>query len=376
MKKLCFLLLFGAAACTQQPTDHFILRGTVPGVMDSTKVTLRTVTRWDKDLASAYVIDGKFELRGQPDAPTLCKLSLNNARSYELDFFVENGKLTFTTPHIDSLPQAYGLYDIRKEKNYRVEGSTTQDAYYRYQQQTLPLRYGIQELRKQANQIPDYNSRLEAMNAELDKTSRAFIRNNDNLATNLYIAGTLKKPAFTYDQTYLDELEQLFASCQDTCAALKDFRSYLRDASRLVQGSPLQEAEVVNDKGESVSLIAQLNREGYTLIDFWASWCIPCRVSIIFLREIYKTHGDSIRFISISLDQQEADWQKALKEEKLPWAQFRSLPEQTKTFTEQYNLIGIPAFFIIDSEGRIVFSGSSMNELTEQLPKMITNSTH
>ena len=145
---------------------------------------------------------------------------------------------------------------------------------------------------------------------------------------------------------------------------------------RLVQGSPLQEAEVVNDKGESVSLIAQLNREGYTLIDFWASWCIPCRVSIIFLREIYKTHGDSIRFISISLDQQEADWQKALKEEKLPWAQFRSLPEQTKTFTEQYNLIGIPAFFIIDSEGRIVFSGSSMNELTEQLPKMITNSTH
>ena len=98
MKKLCFLLLFGAAACTQQPTDHFILRGTVPGVMDSTKVTLRTVTRWDKDLASAYVIDGKFELRGQLDAPTLCKLSLNNARSYELDFFVENGKLTFTTP--------------------------------------------------------------------------------------------------------------------------------------------------------------------------------------------------------------------------------------------------------------------------------------
>ena len=101
MKKLCFLLLFGAAACTQQPTDHFILRGTVPGVMDSTKVTLRTVTRWDKDLASAYVIDGKFELRGQLDAPTLCKLSLNNARSYELDFFVENGKLTFTTPHIE-----------------------------------------------------------------------------------------------------------------------------------------------------------------------------------------------------------------------------------------------------------------------------------
>lgn len=389
MRKLCFLLLLGATACTQQPTDHFILRGTIPGTMDSTKVTLRDITRWDKDLASAYVIDGKFELRGQLDAPTLCKFTLSNvdyilrtkqnqelARCHELNFFVENGKLSFTTPHIDSLPHAYKFDDILKENNYRLEGSTAQEAYYRYQQQTLPLRYGIQELRRQGNQIPDYTSRLITMNVELDKTSRAFIRNNDNLATNLYIAGTLKKPAFTYDQDYLDELEQLFASCQDTCTALKDFRHYLRDASRLVQGTPLQEGDLVDDKGKNVSLIAQLNLEGYTLIDFWASWCIPCRVSLILLREIYKTHGDTIRFISVSLDQQETDWQKALKEENLPWAQFRSLPEQTKAFAEQYNLIGIPAFFIIDSEGRIVFSASSIKELMEQLPKMDINTTH
>ncbi len=99
MRKLCFLLLLGATACTQQPTDHFILRGTIPGAMDSTKVTLRDITRWDKDLASAYVIDGKFELRGQLDAPTLCKFTLSNvdyilrtkqnqelARCHELNF--------------------------------------------------------------------------------------------------------------------------------------------------------------------------------------------------------------------------------------------------------------------------------------------------
>ena len=372
MKKLCFLLLFGAAACTQQPTDHFILRGTVPGVMDSTKVTLRTVTRWDKDLASAYVIDGKFELRGQLDAPTLCKLSLNNARSYELDFFVENGKLTFTTPHIDSLPQAYGLYDIRKEKNYRVEGSTTQDAYYRYQQQTLPLRYGIQELRKQANQIPDYNSRLEDMNAELDKTSRAFIRNNDNLATNLYIAGTLKKPAFTYDQTYLDELEQLFASCQDTCAALKDFRSYLRDASRLVQGSPLQEAEVVNDKGESVSLIAQLNREGYTLIDFWASWCGPCRAENPNVIRLYKKyHRKGLEVVGFSLDDDKSKWVQAIMEDGLPWINGSDLKGQSSEIGRLYNVRSIPFTLLLDENNRIVGKNLRGKELTKKIEELL-----
>ena len=70
------------------------------------------------------------------------------------------------------------------------------------------------------------------------------------------------------------------------------------------------------------------------------------------------------------VDEKEADWQKALKEENLPWGQFRSLPEQTKAFAEQYQLYGIPAFFLVDSEGRIVFSGSNVSELTEQLSGM------
>ena len=381
MKYINLLLLLGVAACTQQPADRFVLRGTVAGAPDSIEVILRIKDDWTKALDTAYIVDEKFELRGKMDAPKLCRLSLDNsaalqrsgqnmdqAHRYELDFFVENGRLKFVTPHLDSLPRASWEYDVRKEKNYRVKGSFAQDAYYRYQQQTLPLRYAMQELEKKGKQTPDNNK--EAINSKLDEMSRTFIRSNDNLAVNLYIAETLKKPAFTYDQAYLDELEQLFVSCRDTCAALKDFRSYLRDAARLVQGSPLQDDQVGDVDGKTVSLPAQMNPDGYTLIDFWASWCIPCRVSLILLREIYKDYGEKIRFVSVSLDQQEADWQKALKEEKLPWPQFRSLPEQTKAFAKQYHLYGIPEFFIVDREGRIVFSGSNVYELMGQLPKM------
>ena len=78
MRKFYFLIWLGVAACTQQPADRFVLRGTVPGAMDSTKVTLRPADRWDRELATAYVVGGKFELCGKLDAPTLCKLSLDN----------------------------------------------------------------------------------------------------------------------------------------------------------------------------------------------------------------------------------------------------------------------------------------------------------
>ena len=100
MRKFYFLIWLGVAACTQQPADRFVLRGTVPGAMDSTKVTVRPADRWDRELATAYVVGGKFELCGKLDAPTLCKLSLDNVdyirrsgqsqelmRCYELDFF-------------------------------------------------------------------------------------------------------------------------------------------------------------------------------------------------------------------------------------------------------------------------------------------------
>lgn len=383
MRNLYLLLLLGAAACTRQPADHFVLRGTVPGAMDSTQVILKMAGGWETALDTAYVVGEKFELRGKVENPTLCKLALDNfdylqrsgrdlnlTRRHEIDFFVENGNLVFSTPHIDSLPQAFWLYDIRKEKNYKVEGSAAQDAYYRYQQETLPLRYGMKQLGRQGSQMPDANRHLEAMKAKMEEVSRVFIRNNSNLAVNLYVAETLKKPAFTYDQAYLDGLEQLFASCQDTCAALKDFRTYLRDAARLVQGTPLQDDKVVGVDGKTVSLLARMNPDGYTLIDFWASWCIPCRVSLILLREIHKEYGGKIRFVSVSLDQKEADWQKALKEEKLPWPQFRSLPEQTKAFAEQYHLYGIPEFFIVNREGRIVFSGHDVSVLDAQLRKL------
>lgn len=106
MRKLYLLLLLGVAACTRQPADRFVLRGTVPGAMDSTQVILKMVDGWGKTLDTAYVVGGKFELRGKMDAPALCKLILDNsdylqrseqdlnlARRHEIDFFVENGNL-------------------------------------------------------------------------------------------------------------------------------------------------------------------------------------------------------------------------------------------------------------------------------------------
>ena len=78
MKQIYFLLLFGAVACSRQPADHFVLRGIVPGAMDSTRVMLKTLNGQDMQKFTGYIIDEKFELCGKLNVPTHCRLNLDN----------------------------------------------------------------------------------------------------------------------------------------------------------------------------------------------------------------------------------------------------------------------------------------------------------
>lgn len=386
MKNLLLpLLLIGTVACNSQPADHFVLRGTVPGAMDSTLVEL--LPEWSfANRFTAYILNEKFEIRGQFDRPVYCKLQLNNQdicdqkgiedddiiKYVEVPFFAENGNLTFQTPHIDSLPESFWRYDIRKEKNYTLKGSPAQDVFFRYQQQTIPYRYNInfyKDAYQERGDMADYKNLLDNRQ-KLETIVRSFIQENNNLYVNLFLAESLKRSPFTYDQAYLDELESLFASVQDTCAPLRQFRQYLQDARTFVQGKALEDGEITDPKGKTLSLTAQLNPEGYTFIDFWASWCGPCRASFPHLRKMHEQYGKQVKFISISVDQKEADWQKAMKEEQLPWGQYLSGKALSKAIGDLYDITAIPTFLLIDPQGKIVFSGHSSGDLEMELGKL------
>ena len=90
----------------------------------------------------------------------------------------------------------------------------------------------------------------------------------------------------------------------------------------------------------------------YVLLDFWASWCVPCRKSFPRMREMYQTFkGEQFEIYSISIDENKAAWLKAVQEENNPWPQ--SL--DTKNVSQSgFAVTGVPATFLIDPQGKII----------------------
>lgn len=136
-------------------------------------------------------------------------------------------------------------------------------------------------------------------------------------------------------------------------------------------GNPYIDVQALDEEGNVVRLSELVGKADYLLVDFWASWCRPCRQLIPEVKRWYAQYQPTgqLEVVGISIDANESDWREAIAEEGMKWLQLHDTNEAPNNPHVAYGISGIPTTLLIDRNGMIVLRNPSEEEMVEIMNK-------
>ena len=383
-------LLYGAiflgvlVACQREP--GYKITGSVPGTPDGMKVYLYN---WNTPVDSGVVKGGKFVLTGKVDVPVRYQLwvdlSPDKNMEYEKDMrgsdiFVDNTDIRYETPSIDSLASRMSFHRKEVKGKVLITGSPVHDLYLKYKEKIRPYSHRSSEAWNEylkVYHIPAldgvFNTReglalareMQEAQKEMKKIQWDFITGNPTSPVSIDIAQNMMYSS-KLSKAEMDKLLQAIDPSLHNAPAYKGLQKSMEEFYPVAIGEKFKDIEVVNEEGKTVHLADYVKPGQYNMVEFWASWCGPCRGEIPHLRHVYEAYGkgeNAFNMISVSIDDKESDWKKALKEENMKWIQLCDLKGWKGEVINKYKIQGVPFCLILDKEGRIIDHGVRGSEL-------------
>ena len=142
--------------------------------------------------------------------------------------------------------------------------------------------------------------------------------------------------------------------------------------SQAANSTPYPDLEMPGINGQMVRLSDIVSRNKLTLVDFWASWCGPCRAEMPHVVQAYKDfHAKGLEIVGVSLDQRKADWTAAVEELHMAWPQMSDLKGWNSKAVALYGIQGIPFSVLINQQGEIVGQDLRGDGLHQRLGELL-----
>jgi peroxiredoxin len=328
------------AACSQPKAPVASIDATITGLKDS--VVYISVPVGDSAKTDTVPVkDGHFTWTGNMAEPQ--KIYIGTTTRY-LQLFMENAPVTIKG-NIDSISEL------------QITGSATQDAYKAYENSIADITKQEDTLYSQYDGVQGNDSaeaaleaKIEALRSQRRGRSKAYIKAHPESPVSVDMVSDM---AIMGEYAPVDSVFKLLSPAAQQTIVGKKLAARLAILQKSAIGQPMIDFTQGDVNGKPVRLSDFKGK--YVLLDFWASWCGPCRAENPNVLKAYNKFKDkNFTVVGVSLDDKADKWKEAIEKDGMPWMQVSDLKGFRNEVAQQYGIQAIPCSFLIDPQGVII----------------------
>ena len=369
MKKMIFaaLSVLMAVACSQGPQKNYVVSGTVEGAQDGDTVYLCEMQGFFgmNPVDSAVLKDGEFKFEGE----------------------IEGAAVRFIVPIHAGVPVATTMIilenaDIKAtikpegQEGTVVEGGPSQKLYDEFEKGDAQISAPIEEAWNIVNDSTASEAdkaaaqqKLDSLRKEQKEYHKKFVVDHVPSAFSDLMLGFILQEL---DEQEVEEMLKLFGEKQPDYPVYKAIMAQREAEAATSVGAKYTDIEQEGPDGKMIKVSNFVGKNTLVMIDFWASWCGPCRAEMPAVVKAYKAfHDKGFEIVGVSLDQDKEAWVKAIADLKTTWPQMSDLKGWENAAAQTYRVQSIPANFLINSEGVIVAKDLRGDDLYNKVEELL-----